>query len=88
MGMQRLGAKSIRKIRAAMYDETVTRGWVNNGEDHDVWLFATWDHVHGSWNRATGETRYYVGDDVEHFTSCRDDNGELLKELDPFEKEN
>lgn len=84
MSLQRLGAKNIRKIRAAMGDETVTRGWVNNGQDHDVWYFATWDHVHGWWDTKTGETHYDLGPNAEHFSSCRDENGQLLLELEPF----
>lgn len=84
MSLQRMNAKSTRRVIRAVDDLTITRAWVNNGEDHDVVLFATWQHEHGWWDRSTGVFGYNKGGHVEHFSSCYDAEHQLLMELEPF----
>lgn len=87
MSVQRLSAKSTRRVGRQLNEPTITRAWVNNGQDHNVILFVTWDHRHGWFNRKTGESDIPVdATDADHFTSCYDDElHELLAELEPFE---
>lgn len=89
MSVQRLSAKSTRRVGRQLNEPTITRAWVNNGQDHHVILFATWDHQHGWFNRKTGEVGWDIpAEDADHFTSCRDDEDPrrpLLAELPPFE---
>lgn len=87
MSVQRLSAKSTRRVRRQLGEPTITRAWVNNGQDHNVILFATWDHRHGWFNRKTGETGWDIpAEEADHFTSCYDQElRTLLLELEPFE---
>lgn len=86
MSVQRLSAKSTRRTARQVGESTITRAWVNNGSDHNVILFVTWDHQHGWLNRKTGEVGWELDEEVVHFTSCRDEEThELLPELEPFE---
>lgn len=81
---QILSARSTRRLARELGVPTITRAWVNNTDDHQVVRWVTWDHVHGLLDRRTGAWEYADPDDPhEHW--CVGDDGELLKEIDPFE---
>jgi hypothetical protein len=74
-------------VARTIENPTITRAWVNNGQDHHVILFATWQHEHGWFDRKTGEHGIFPPDTYGlHPTSCYvEGTSELLAELEPFE---
>lgn len=86
MTIQTLSAKGTRRIARETGIPTITRAWVDNEADHHLVLFATWDHLHGWYDRRTGETEEQTADeDVRHLPSCLAQDGTLLVELEPFD---
>jgi len=85
MTIQTLSAKSTRRIARATGIPTITRAWVDNEADHHLVRFATWDHLHGWYDRRTGESDQETHDNVVHVASCYGADGALLVELDPLD---
>lgn len=86
--IQVLSAKMTRRLARQLGDPTITRAWVDNGTDHHVIQFATWDHLHGHYDRRDGfhaTRRLARADDPGHLPACYGGDGHLLWELDPFD---
>ncbi|MFF2053720.1 hypothetical protein ACFVU2_19105 [Leifsonia sp. NPDC058194] len=84
--IQKLSPKSTRQLARDLNEPTITRAWVDNGFDHNVVMFTTWDHEHGFYNRRTGQRGEPLpGGGGWHLPSCYDDRGQLLLDCDPFE---
>lgn len=66
MSAQRLSPRSVRRIERST-GLHILRAWSHGGY---VMAFVTAAHVHGEWDKKTGEYRYIPNSQVVHYTSC------------------
>ena len=74
MGVNILGEKKLRALRRETGDSTIVRALTYSHHQSGRWIqFVTADHVHGLYDKNTGDYDYYegLGDHTEHcWSSC------------------
>lgn len=75
MGVNLLGDKKLRALRRATGDDTIVRALTYSHHESGRYIeFVTAAHVHGCWDKRTGDLEYYFderGDRTEHcWSSC------------------